>query len=72
MRLLSLRVRRTTTSPKPLPGCTSFRAFRSSASDDPGCSEFVLLSVEDYHLAKAQAAITAPGHQPRGGQRAAG
>src|SRR6476619_4266715 len=27
--------------------------------DDPGCCEFVLLSVEDYHLAKAQA-ITAP------------
>ena len=39
--------------------------------DDPGCSEFVLLSVEDYHLAKVQA-ITAPGHQPEGGQRAAG
>ena len=39
--------------------------------DAPGCSEFVLLSVEDYHLAKVQA-ITAPGHQPEGGQRAAG
>jgi hypothetical protein len=37
---------------------------------DPGCSEFVLLSVEDYHRATARA-ITAPGHQPRGGQRAA-
>ena len=39
--------------------------------DAPGCAEFVLLSVEDYHLAKVQA-ITAPGHQPEGGQRAAG
>src|SRR6476469_8178397 len=38
--------------------------------DDPGCSEFVLLSVEDYYLATAQP-ITAPGHQPRG-DRAAG
>jgi len=32
MRLLSVHVRRTTTSPKPLPACASFRAFPSSAS----------------------------------------
>jgi len=39
--------------------------------DDPGCSELVLFSVEDYYAAKAQA-ITAPDHQPSGGQPAAG